>query len=231
MIRTSLDEVSAVAHAHDATVNDVLLALTAGGLRTVLRGRGEPVEGTTVRTYVPVSLRMRSGGPQQGNLIAQMAVPLAMRESDAEDELRRIAAQTTTRKAKARTSLGTLIRGRFARRLMLFAVMRQRVNVTTASIPGPTTPLYLCGARVLEVFPVLPLIANEPLGVAALSSAGELAIGVVADRDAYPDLDAFVAGAREELQTLGVRPYAGLLSALAALLLIVGSGLQGERGS
>jgi diacylglycerol O-acyltransferase len=204
VIRTTLDEVKAVAHAHGATVNDVLLALTAGGLRTVLRSRGEPVEGTTVRTYVPVSLRPRVGGPQQGNLIAQMAVPLAMRESDAGDELRRIAAETATRKARARTSLGTLIRGRFARRLMLFAVMRQRVNVMTASIPGPTVPLSLSGARVLEVFPVLPLIANEPLGVGALSYAGALNVGVVADRDAYPDLGVFVAGAQEELDTLGV---------------------------
>jgi diacylglycerol O-acyltransferase len=204
VIRTTLDEVKAVAHAHGATVNDVLLALTAGGLRTVLRSRGEPVEGTTVRTYVPVSLRLRVGGPQQGNLIAQMAVPLAMRESDAEEELRRIAAETATRKARARTSLGTLIRGRLVRRLMLFSVMRQRVNVTTASIPGPTAPLHLAGARVLEVFPVLPLIANEPLGVGALSYAGALNIGVVADRDAYPDLGVFVAGAQEELDTLGV---------------------------
>ncbi len=108
---------------------------------------------------------------------------------------------------RARTSLGTLIRGRLVRRLMLFAVMRQRVNVTTASIPGPTVPLYLTGARVLEVFPVLPLIANEPLGVGALSYAGAFNIGVVADRDAYPDLDVFVAGAREELDTLGVSTH------------------------
>ncbi|HEX5904270.1 MAG TPA: WS/DGAT domain-containing protein, partial [Actinomycetota bacterium] len=123
---------------------------------------------------------------------------------DAGDELRRIAAETKRRKARARTSLGTLIRGRFARRLMLFGVMHQRVNVTTASIPGPEVPLYLCGARVLEVFPVLPLIANEPLGVGALSYAGALSIGIVADRDAYPDLDVLVAGAREELELLGV---------------------------
>jgi WS/DGAT/MGAT family acyltransferase len=208
VIRATLDEVTAVAHLHGATVNDVLLALTAGGLRAVLRGRGEPVEDITVRTYVPVSLRRRVGGPQQGNLIAEMAVPLTMRESDAQDELRRIAAETATRKAKTRTSLGTLIRGRFARKVMLFAVMRQRVNVTTASIPGPTMPLYLSGARVLEVFPMLPLIANEPLGVGALSYAGALNIGVVADRDAYPDLDVFVAGAREELVTLGASPHA-----------------------
>jgi hypothetical protein len=57
------------------------------------------------------------------------------------------------------------------------------------------------------VVPVLPLIANEPLGVGALSYAGQLNIGVVADRDAYPDLDVFVAGAREELQALGVSAH------------------------
>ena len=81
--------------------------------------------------------------------------------------------------------------------------MRQRVNVTTASIPVPTGPLSLCGARARGV-PVLPLIANEPLGVGALSYAGQFAIGVIADRDAYPDLDVFMAGAREALQALGV---------------------------
>lgn len=156
VIRASLDEVKTVAHAHGATVNDVLLALTAGGLRAVLRRRGEPVGGTVVRAYVPVSLRPRAGGRLQGNLIAQMAVPLAMREPDGGDELRRLAAETAARKMRARTSLGTLIRGRLVRRLMLFAVMRQRVNVTTASIPGPAVPLYLTGARVLEVFPVCP---------------------------------------------------------------------------
>jgi hypothetical protein len=82
--------------------------------------------------------------------------------------------------------------------------MRQRVNVTSASIPGPQAPLYLAGARLLEVFPVLPLIANEPLGVGALSYAGTFAIGVVADRDAFPDIEVFAAGAREELRALGV---------------------------
>jgi diacylglycerol O-acyltransferase len=204
LIRSNLDRVKEVAHIHDATVNDVLLAVTAGGLRALLRSRGEPVEGTTVRIYVPVSLRPRVRGPQQGNVIAQMAVPLTLGVSDPGDRLRRIAADTAGRKARPRTSLGTLFRGRIARRLMLKAVIRQRVNATSASIPGPTVPLYLAGARVLEVFPVLPLIANEPLGVGALSYAGAFNIGVVADRDAYPDIDVLATGMREELHDLGV---------------------------
>jgi diacylglycerol O-acyltransferase len=204
LIRTTLEAVKEVAHAHEATVNDVLLAATAGGLRALLRSRGEPVEGVTVRIYVPVSLRRGVRGPQQGNLIAQMAVPLPLGASDPGRRLERIAVETARRKARARTSLGTLFRGRIARRLILKAVMRQRVNATTADIPGPEVPLYLAGARVLEVFPLLPLIANEPLGVGALSYAGRFDVGVVADRDAYPDLDVFAAGVREELQALGV---------------------------
>jgi diacylglycerol O-acyltransferase len=205
-LRLDLDDVRTVAHQHRATVNDVLLALTAGGLRAVLRRRGEPIEHITLRTYVPVSLRTRRDVPQQGNLIAQMAVPLPMRESDPDAELRAIAAETGARKARARTSLGSIIGGRLTSRLLLFAVMRQRVNVTTASITGPETPLHLCGARVLEVFPVLPLIANEPLGVGALSYAGRLAVGVVADPDVYPDLDEFLAGATDAVRAVGATP-------------------------
>jgi hypothetical protein len=76
--------------------------------------------------------------------------------------------------------------------------------VTTADIPGPERPLYLAGARMLEVFPVLPLIANEPLGIGALSYAGTFNIGVAADRAAYPDLDVFAAGVRDELDALAI---------------------------
>jgi diacylglycerol O-acyltransferase / wax synthase len=221
LVRTSLDQVKEVAHAHAATVNDVLLAVTAGGLGALLRRRGEPVDGTTVRIYVPVSLRRPGAGPQQGNLIAQMAVPLPLGRSDPGRRLRQIASETAKRKARARTPLGTLFGGRITRRLLLKAVIRQRVNVTSASIPGPKVPLYLAGARVLEVFPLLPLIGNEPLGVGALSYAGTFTIGVVADRDTVPDIDVFAAGVREELHALGVstcptpvRPGAGASSRL-----------------
>jgi len=63
-------------------------------------------------------------------------------------------------------------------------------------------PLYLAGARLLEVFPVLPLVANETLGIGALSYAGQFDITVVADRDTYPDLEIFATGLRTELAAL-----------------------------
>jgi diacylglycerol O-acyltransferase len=83
------------------------------------------------------------------------------------------------------------------------------VSVTTADVPGPPQPVYLAGARVLEVFPVLPLIAKVTLGVGALSYAGQFNITVVADRDAVPDLDAFAEAARAGLQALGGQARGG----------------------
>jgi diacylglycerol O-acyltransferase / wax synthase len=205
VIRTSLDAVRSVGRSHGATVNDVLLAATAAGLRSLLQRRGEPVDGTTIRVYVPVSLRRRLRGAQQGNLIAQMAVPLHLGEGTPELRLRRIAAETARRKARLRMSLGALMHGgALGRRLMLALVMRQRVNLATTSIPGPKRALYLAGAPVLEVFPIVPLVANEPLAVGALSYAGTLSIGIVADRDTFPDVDVFTSAARDELAALGI---------------------------
>jgi hypothetical protein len=132
-----------------------------------------------------------------------MAVPLDLGEPDRHRRLRGIAAETTRRKARARTSLDAVLHGgRLGRRLMLAAVMRQRVNATSACLPGSTAPLYLAGARILEVFPVLPLVANEPLGIGALSYAGALTIGIAVDRDAFPDLDVLTGAMRDELQWL-----------------------------
>ena len=216
LIRTNLAGVKDVGRAHQATVNDVLLAVTAAGLRALLQQRGEPLEGTMVRTYVPVSLRHRSRGPQQGNLIAQMAVPLQLGEADPERRLTAIAVETRDRKTRVRPSLSDLmVGGAIGRRLMLLAVMRQRVNVTTASIKGPVDPLYLAGARLLEIFPLLPLVANEPLGVGALSYASALTIGIAADRDAFADLEVLVAAMDDELRRLGLPTYPGLGAAAA----------------
>jgi WS/DGAT/MGAT family acyltransferase len=202
LIRSSIGLVKEIAHSCDATVNDVLLAVTAGGLRGLLRSRGERVEDLTIRIYVPISLRRGQRGALEGNLISQMVVPLRLGVSDPGLRLQQIAAETASRKSRSRTSLGTLFRSRLASRLMLMAIIRQRVNVESANLPGPEQRLYFAGARLLEVFPLLNLIGNVALGVGALSYAGTFNIGVTADRAAYPDLDVFAANLRDELDAL-----------------------------
>ncbi|HEY5151324.1 MAG TPA: wax ester/triacylglycerol synthase domain-containing protein [Mycobacterium sp.] len=202
LIRSDLDLVTQVAHAHAATVNDVLLAMTAGGLRGLLRSRGEPVDGLTLPIYVPVSLRRDRTRPGAGNLISQMVVPLPLGTSDPGDRLRQIAAATTIRKANTRPSLGTVFRSKVLARAMLPLIAKKRVNIESADLPGPPAPLYFSGAQLLEVFPLLNLIGNVSLGVGALSYAGQFNIMAVGDADAYPDIEVFTASARNELQTL-----------------------------
>jgi WS/DGAT/MGAT family acyltransferase len=207
ILRCDLDAVRSVAHLYNAKVNDILLAATAAGLGRLLRHRGGPVDDAVVPVYVPVTLRRGAYDRAQGNFIGQMVVPLPIGDGDAGGRLRRIAVETARRKARPRPPLGALFRGRLISGALLTMMNRHPVNVTTADLPGPRQPMYLAGARVLEMFPVLPLIATVSLGIGALSYAGQLGIMVIADEVAYPDLDVFVAGAHDELTRLAVQPY------------------------
>jgi WS/DGAT/MGAT family acyltransferase len=203
LLRGDLDLARHVAHQHDAKVNDVLLAVTAAGLRGLFRARGEPVDDLVLPVYVPVTLRQPQHREEaRGNLIGQMVVPLPLGEPDPGRMLEQIAASSARQKASSHPDLGTMLRSRLARRALLAFLARHPVSVTTADVPGPPQPVYLAGARVLDVFPVLPLIAKVTLGVGALSYAGQFNITVVADRDAVPDLDAFTEAARAGLRAL-----------------------------
>ena len=192
-VRAELGRVKELAHAHGATVNDVLLAAIAGGLRDLLRSRGATVDHLTVPVFVPVSLRRRGSDGPTGNLISQMVVPLPLGSDDPGYRLRAIAAETARRKADPHPSLGTMFGGRLLGGLMLRFVIRQQINVTTADLPGPPMPLWFAGARVREMFPLLNLLGNVTLGVGALSYAGGFDVMVVADADIHPDLDVFAA--------------------------------------
>jgi hypothetical protein len=183
-------------------VNDVLLSAIAGGLRGLLRSRGEPIDGVVLPIFVPVSLRRSRSGQDAGNLISQMVIPVPLGIADPGQRLKQIAVETAKRKAISRPSLGTMFHSTLIRRAMLKLIIRQRVNVVSADLPGPQTPLYFAGARLIEVFPLLNLVGNESLGVGALSYAGQFNIMAVGDADAYPDIDTFAASAREDLRVL-----------------------------
>lgn len=88
------------------------------------------------------------------------------------------------------------------RQAVLKTMKLTRINLASANVPGPPQPLYLAGARLLEVFPMLPLMAKTTLGIGALSYAGQFNILAVADHDACPDLDAFTAAAQDDLHAL-----------------------------
>lgn len=194
VVRTSLDLAKEAAHSAGAKVNDVLLTAIAGGLRDLLRSRGEPVDGLVLRAVVPVSLHTQLGS-DAANLDGAMVVPLPIGISDPAQRLCSIASETAKRKKKPRPAGGTVFRYGFLQRAFLRLYPRQRfVNVYVANVPGPPIPLYFAGANLTEVYPLIPILGNLTLGVGALSYAGQFNITVVSDADLCPDVDVFTAG-------------------------------------
>jgi WS/DGAT/MGAT family acyltransferase len=195
LVPGDLTAVKRVARANQAKVNDVLMTVITDGLRALLVARGEPVEGVTLRAFVPVSLHTEGPAEASGNLDGGMFVPLPVGEADAGRRLRWIARRTGELKQTNRPPGGTLFRNRPIQRLATRLAPRQRaMNIYVANVPGPPMPLYFAGAAIRTMFPVVPLLGNVSIGIGALSYAGQFNVTVVADRDLCPDLDVFVEG-------------------------------------
>jgi len=205
VVRSRLEPLRQVAHAHGGKVNDAVMAAVAGGLRDLLRSRGEPVENLVLRAVVPMSLH-HDVENEPANLDAVMPVRLPIGEPDPFRRLGLIVADTAARKRQPRANPFSFIMGvRFVQQAFLRGYDRQRlVNVYVANVPGPPASMYLAGMPLLEVFPVVPIGGNMTLGVGVLSYAGQLNVTVVADRDGCPDVELFTTGLRGCLDAMAI---------------------------
>jgi diacylglycerol O-acyltransferase / wax synthase len=205
IIRSGLDAAKQIAHTHGAKVNDVVLTAVAGGLRDLLAGRGESARGLVLRAMVPVSLHREQPGPARGNLDAMIVVPLPVGEPDPVRLLHQIAAETAVRKNKAHPqamSTGIFQFTAARRAVTRLAARQRRFSLTVTNVPGPPVPLYLAGAPLLEVFPLVPIVGNQTLNVAVFSYTGQLNLTAVADNDTCPDVNVFAEGVRTTFHKL-----------------------------
>jgi hypothetical protein len=83
------------------------------------------------------------------------------------------------------------------------ATRSRAYNLIVTNVPGPQIPVYLLGARLLEAFPLVPLFANQALGIALFSYDGMLCWGFNADWDLLPDLSDFVVAMHASFDELG----------------------------
>jgi diacylglycerol O-acyltransferase len=193
VVRIPLDAAKAVAHAHGGKVNDLVLALVAGGLRALLLKRGEPIHGVELLASVPVSLRHDS---RMGNEVGAIIVRLAIDAVDADARLDAVVRAAAMAKRVQSAATGTLVWSLLARTgLIRMLSRRQRfVNLFVTNVAGPPSPVDVLGARLLDVIPITLIAGNCTLSFAALSYNGCLAITAVADADLVPDLDTAVQG-------------------------------------
>jgi diacylglycerol O-acyltransferase / wax synthase len=165
--------VKGVTHTHDATVNDVLLTAVAGGLRTLLASRGEPVGGLVLGACVPVSLPREQPGQARGNLDGGMIVPLAIGEPDPVRRLSLIAADIAARKKKSRPPGSTLFRNAAIQRAFLHHAARQRLlNIYMPACPGRRSRCTWPELPLLEVVPIVPIAGTCRLASARCPTPG-----------------------------------------------------------
>jgi WS/DGAT/MGAT family acyltransferase len=214
-LRVDLAAVKRAAHRHDATVNDLVLAITAGAVGDFLRRRGEPVDGIDFRAMIPVSIRANSEHHALGNRVALLVAALPI---DERDPRRRLARVIDTMRAVKRSEQrrGTelleaaserLFSDLFAR-LARFGARLTPYNLVVTNVPGPPVPLYLFGAPLRAVYPLVPLFTHQALGIALFSYAGSLYWGFNADWDALPDLHELVTAVERECAALTAPPRA-----------------------
>jgi WS/DGAT/MGAT family acyltransferase len=198
LIRADLERTRAAAHARGAKVNDAVLAAVAGGARDLLEVRQGRPPRASLRAMVPVSRRAPAEDGEAGNRVAVIVVPLPVGEPDPVRRLESIARATADRKRRPIQAWS-----RFPSLLAASMHHQRFVNVFTSNLPGPATPWYFAGARILELFQIGPVQGNVRLNVGALSYAGGLYLDAVADATAIPDLDVFADGLRRTFDELG----------------------------
>ncbi|SFO40097.1 Diacylglycerol O-acyltransferase [Geodermatophilus obscurus] len=209
--RADLEDLRVIRKQRGGTVNDVLLGVLTGALRDWLLSRGEPVLGSTVvRALVPVSVQ-GEGQDDPGGTVAAHLVDLPVGEPNPWVRLARLSYAMRNVTDSGRTvGAETLIAltgfapptlhalgARAARGLS-----RRMSNLVVTNVPGPQVPLYAAGSRMLEVFPVVPLVAGQALSVGMTSYDGRVYIGLNADRDGVGDVDVLADLIEQEVAAL-----------------------------
>lgn len=190
-------------HAHHGTVNDVVLSLWSGGLRELLETRGELVAGMELVAGQAVSLRSGLDGTI-GNQVGTIMLPLPVWEPDASRRLDLIVQRAHTPGARQQSAAIMGMLARLSAMPMARAGSRRQhaVNVRVTNVAGPPVPVYIFGARILQILPIVRLFGNVGLALCAFTYAGQIYLVVTADAARFPDLDVLIDGMERDWQAL-----------------------------
>jgi len=209
----SLAHVKDIAHSHDATVNDVLLAALSGGLRHYLKERGGPVR--EIQAMVPFNLRrLDQPVPRElGNRFGLVFLPLPVGVSGSYRRLTEVHKRMTEIKdgrdgpiSYALLSATGLTPEPVERRIIDLFTGKGTAIVT--NVPGPPEPVYLAGTPVRTVLVWAPTSGHIGMSVSIFSYRGEITVGLMVDAALIPDPDHVVAQLEHELEALGHLPRA-----------------------
>jgi diacylglycerol O-acyltransferase len=208
-----VDDLVAIKRRFDVKLNDVVLAVCAGGVRELLRKRGE--RGVRLKTMVPVNVRGSGAAEDLGNRISFMFVDLPCDERDPVRRLREIH-MTTSEVKRNRVPEGAddVMRSLgFApppvQRLASKLIASPRAfNLTVSNIPGPREPLYMRGCRLAEAYPVVPIAERHALSIGVTTVGDGIYFGLYADPESLPQAHSLAAAIDRSIDELIDAPEA-----------------------
>ncbi len=218
-----LDDVKRLKNATGTTVNDVVLAVCTGALRSFLVA-GDELPDRPLVAVVPVSVRPESGAPKGSNQVSSMFVQLpvdldhpldrlmAINEGTkgAKEEHNALGADTLQNWAEHSTAHVFANAARLYSRMRLADRHRPIANLVISNVPGPDFPLYLAGAELKAGFPLGPVMDGMGLNITIMSYRGVLYWGIIACPECIPKmwtLTAAIPAALDELlDTAGLAP-------------------------
>lgn len=206
----SLDRIKGVKNAAGVTVNDVMLAMCAGALRSYLVEHNALPDAPLI-AMVPVSLRTEDEADTGGNLVGAILCNLATDTDDAAQRLQIISYSMRSNKtvfsqlprfqALALSAVNTSA-------LALAAVpgwvtsTPPPFNIIISNVPGPTQPLYCGGARLDGNYPLSIVLDGQALNITMANNAGNLDFGLVGCRRSVPHLQRLLAHLETSLKDL-----------------------------
>ncbi|HUP69708.1 MAG TPA: WS/DGAT domain-containing protein [Acidimicrobiales bacterium] len=168
------------------------------------------------RSARPLSARGGREAGSAGNHISPMLISLASQMEGTGDRRRTISAGTVAARAQDRMVQRDLLSewaelvvpalavpaARLGSQLMIGGALPPAFNVIVSNVPGPKTPLFLAGAPVTELYPLGPVLDGAALNVTVISYGDDIHVGVVADRDAVPDVGLIADAMEQALEEL-----------------------------
>ncbi len=214
-VELDMAQVRALKNRYGSTINDVVLAVCSGALRTHLSLHNQDTDSPLV-AVVPVSVRA-GGDEAAGNQLSAMFVPLANDRLTPLERLRTVTASSASCKGQERAvgfgPLATLVADAIPPALakpviqlgVRSGVLRKlrAGNLMISNVPGPDFPLYFAGMELRALHPLGPVVDGVALNVTVQSYRDSLFVGINACATAVPDLPGLARAMRDELGLLG----------------------------
>lgn len=198
-----------------ATINDVVLAICSGALRSYLDEKGELPDEPLV-AMAPINTRVSGEQGDTGNTISAMFVnlhtdiagPLELLQSihkttrQSKEMDRAISARQMTDINKHIPATTLALAGRLITGLGLGYRAIRWCNCVITNVPGPQAPLYMNGAKMVQIMASAPIVDGVGLMIAAFSYNGTITISFSSCRDLMPDPQVFSNCLRQSFTSL-----------------------------